>query len=60
MKRVASGHGTWSVKDASLDCIRDGMRYQLSFNGSTIITAKVGTEEAVLLAALDKKCAASN
>lgn len=51
--------GTWSAKDASLDYVRDGKRYQFSFNGSIIITAKEGSEEAVLLATLDKKCVAN-
>jgi len=50
--------GTWSAKDVSLDYVRDGTEYQSNINGSTIITGKKGNEDALLLAALDKKCAA--
>lgn len=50
--------GSWSVKDVSLDYIRDGKQYQFNWTGAATITGKQGSEEALILAALDKKCVA--
>jgi hypothetical protein len=50
--------GTWSSKDVSLDYVQDGKRYQLNYGNGAILTGKKDAEEARLVAALDKKCAA--
>ncbi len=51
--------GTWSAKDVSLDYLQDGTEYQFNINGSKIITGKNDREEALIVAALNKKCAAN-
>ena len=51
--------GSWSAKDVSLDYVRDGREYQFNINGETIITGKNSSEDALILATLDKKCAAN-
>ncbi len=51
--------GTWSTaKDVSLDFLQDGMEHQLNYSSGLIITGKRDREEALLSAALDKKCGA--
>ena len=51
--------GTWSTaKDVSLDFLQDGTEHQLNYSSGFIITGKRNREEALLSAALDKKCVA--
>lgn len=51
--------GTWSTaKDVSLDFLQDGREHQLNYSGGLIITGKKDPDEALLSAALDKKCGA--
>ena len=51
--------GTWSTaKDVSLDFLQDGVEHQLNYSSGLIINGKRDSDEALLLAALDKKCGA--
>ena len=50
--------GTWSTKDVSLDFVQDGRQYQFNFANGSTITGKKGADEALILAAIEKKCAA--
>ena len=51
--------GTWSTaKDVSLDFLQDSTEHQLNYSSGLIITGKRNGEEALVVAALDKKCGA--
>lgn len=51
--------GTWSTaKDVSLDFLLDGKEHQLNYSSALIINGKRDRDEALLSAALDKKCGA--
>ena len=51
--------GTWSTaKVVSLDFLQDGTEHQLNYSSGLIITGKRDREEALVAAALDKKCGA--
>jgi hypothetical protein len=52
--------GAWSTaKDVSLDFLQDGVEHQLNYSsGGLTINGKRGHDEALLSAALDKKCGA--
>ncbi len=51
--------GTWSTaKDVSLDFLQDGREHQLNYSSGLIINGKRDRDEALLSAALDKKCGA--
>lgn len=49
--------GSWStVKDVSLDYLRDGTQYQLNYSKDVHLKQKAGDEATRLIDALDKKC----